>query len=576
MQLLSGCELSDLLGVPLPHRRAIGLTQQILAGLEHAHERGIVHRDLKPENVFVTKDASGAEVLKLVDFGIAKITAGEGASAKLTRMGVVFGTPRYMSPEQAAGGIVDLRTDLYACGVILFEMLSGLPPFLDDDMMALLRMHLFHDPPPLPDSVPPALRALTMKLLQKERGDRFQSATEVRVALDAIDAELARAGSEPVGLAPTIAGSSLSGVPVVGGASTVVRPEELSRVRISTQRAIAPSGWPRWVAYAAAGLAVALAIALARSSRDEPPPEQPAAAVAELPAWWTGEGAPAAVDAPREPTPAAALELPPLPVPVPGMFDRADAETITAIDALLAHAQAPDALVRIDAELLAHPDDARLQLRRARALVTVGKRDAEALAAFGEALGRDRALLDDRDVHAELFALLRKPELRKAAIPFAIDRLGELGAPLLLELSHSNRPVLGWADRHAALATVEAVPAERDKIDRPLQLSWDLWQAKQAPAPCEAFGATLDAIAADPDPAVLGSLARAPVPVADAKADDATKAMCAGLPARVIDVKAKVLTAHPTPPEQWTVPAPYDAPPKKKKKRGFFRRMFGG
>ncbi|MBC8071242.1 MAG: serine/threonine protein kinase, partial [Deltaproteobacteria bacterium] len=232
MQLLSGCELADLLGQPLPPRRAIALVQQILAGLEHAHERGIVHRDLKPENVFVTTDPSGVEVLKLVDFGIAKITAGEGANAKLTRMGVVFGTPRYMSPEQAAGGVVDLRTDLYAVGVILFEMLSGLPPFLDDDAMALLRKHLFHDPPPLPDSVPPQLRAITFRLLHKERDGRFASAAQVSLALAELDAQLARGPVDALALSPTLASTSFEQRPQV----TTVMPPRIDSVRIAAVR----------------------------------------------------------------------------------------------------------------------------------------------------------------------------------------------------------------------------------------------------------------------------------------------------------------------------------------------------
>lgn len=186
MQLLEGRELADVLdGVPMPLPRALDLAGQMLRGLEHAHKRGLVHRDLKPENVFLTEDEDGREQVKLVDFGIVKLLAGSGSAEALTRAGLVFGTPRYMSPEQAAGGKIDERADLYAVGVILHEMIAGAPPFDADEAGILLRMHLIADPPPLPESVPAHLRAVVARLLEKSPGDRFASAREVRDALEA-------------------------------------------------------------------------------------------------------------------------------------------------------------------------------------------------------------------------------------------------------------------------------------------------------------------------------------------------------------------------------------------------------
>src|SRR5690606_28335522 len=128
MQFLEGRELRDLTGVALPIEQAVGFGIQILRALEHAHKRGLVHRDLKPENVFVVHDDDDRPVVKLVDFGIVKLLEGAGQE-KLTRLGMAFGTPTYMSPEQAAGGKIDARTDLYAAGVLLYELLTGLPPF---------------------------------------------------------------------------------------------------------------------------------------------------------------------------------------------------------------------------------------------------------------------------------------------------------------------------------------------------------------------------------------------------------------------------------------------------------------
>jgi hypothetical protein len=185
MQLLEGSELRQLIRGPMPPPRVVEITAQILLGLEHAHRRGLVHRDLKPENVFVTRTDDGEEIVKLVDFGIVKVIAGDGSNDNLTRAGVVFGTPAYMSPEQAAGGKIDERTDLYAVGIIMYEMLLGAPPFRADEVGIVLRMQLIADPPPLPDTVPAPLRGVVMRLLEKDARDRFASARATREALEA-------------------------------------------------------------------------------------------------------------------------------------------------------------------------------------------------------------------------------------------------------------------------------------------------------------------------------------------------------------------------------------------------------
>ncbi|MBC8068948.1 MAG: serine/threonine protein kinase, partial [Deltaproteobacteria bacterium] len=181
MQLLDGHELRRLLGSPLPPQRAVALALQLLRGLDHAHRRGLVHRDLKPENVFVVRDDDGNERLVLVDFGIVKLLT--PSEAKLTRAGQVFGTPRYMSPEQVSGGKIDARADLYALGVVLYEMLAGTPPFDADQAGMLMRMHMIADPPPLPDTVPAPIRAVVSRLLEKRADDRFPTA---RAVIDAL------------------------------------------------------------------------------------------------------------------------------------------------------------------------------------------------------------------------------------------------------------------------------------------------------------------------------------------------------------------------------------------------------
>lgn len=217
MQLLEGAELKARMGDPWAPVEAIDVTLQILDGLEHAHANGIVHRDLKPENVFLTTDHRGETQVKLVDFGIAKIVEGDGADDKLTRTGMVFGTPRYMSPEQAAGGKVDARTDLYAVGLILYELLMGTPPFVAEDTASLLRMHILQPPPPLPPSFPTSLNEVVVRMLEKSRMDRYD---ETRDAVEALRA--ARAD--------VIAG--VVGTPAVGAAN----------VAATGAAAVAPTG----------------------------------------------------------------------------------------------------------------------------------------------------------------------------------------------------------------------------------------------------------------------------------------------------------------------------------------------
>ncbi len=206
MPLLEGRDLRALLGEGLDPARAIDLTLQILCGLGHAHRRGFVHRDVKPENVLVVEDDDGRSVAKLVDFGLVKLLDLPRGKT-ITRVGFVFGTPWYMSPEQAAGEPVDARADLYAVGAMLYEMLSGAPPFDADSMSRVLYMHVAADPRPLPSSVPAGVAEVVMRLLAKEPRDRYASA---RAAADALRAAAAqgygRAFGSAEALPPSVSG----------------------------------------------------------------------------------------------------------------------------------------------------------------------------------------------------------------------------------------------------------------------------------------------------------------------------------------------------------------------------------
>jgi serine/threonine protein kinase len=189
MERLVGETLGKVIkyGGPIPARRAVRILQQVASALGSAHAAGIVHRDLKPDNVFLVGGVSGgtaSDDVRVVDFGAAKII---GAS-RVTRQGVVFGTPHYMSPEQASGQPVDHRADVYALGVIMYEMFTGRVPFEADTYMGVLTQHMFVQPM-RPSLVSPAARGLgaleeiTMVCLAKKPEERYGSMAELAIAL---------------------------------------------------------------------------------------------------------------------------------------------------------------------------------------------------------------------------------------------------------------------------------------------------------------------------------------------------------------------------------------------------------
>ncbi len=178
MELVEGTSLHDRR--PESLEETVAIARQVCAALEHAHARGIVHRDLKPENVLLA-----ASTAKLVDFGLARSTA-----SRLTTEGAVAGTLFYLAPELALGQAYDGRADLYALGVMLYELTTGRLPFLADDPVAVISQHLHAPavPPRARDGgIPPALDALILRLLSKDPQERPVSATEVRRALEAPD-----------------------------------------------------------------------------------------------------------------------------------------------------------------------------------------------------------------------------------------------------------------------------------------------------------------------------------------------------------------------------------------------------
>ncbi len=210
MELIGGEALIDLLDRgPVPPPRAIEIVRQILAGLDHAHGQGVIHRDIKPSNIAVTTSLEFGDQVKVLDFGLAKLMESAGG---LTGHFAV-GTPTYMPPEQGRGDPVDARTDLYATGIVLFELLTGDPPFRGDDPAETLLAHQGTPPPLLSERRPdvafsPALEAVVMRALRKEPADRFASAAEMARALEACpEAAMRRPMSAPpaVGSGPIAA-----------------------------------------------------------------------------------------------------------------------------------------------------------------------------------------------------------------------------------------------------------------------------------------------------------------------------------------------------------------------------------
>jgi formylglycine-generating enzyme required for sulfatase activity/tetratricopeptide (TPR) repeat protein len=188
-----GVTLSDKLGVPFDPVVAFRLIGRLLDALEYAHVRGIVHRDIKPANVLMPSP----NWPMLTDFGIAKLV--NDNSPQLTMPGLVVGTATYMAPEQATGRQVNARTDIYATGVILYEMLTGRVPFDADTPMAVLTQHLYEPPPPmsrLNPSLPAVVEATVLRALAKDPTDRYQSAAEMAEALERVASQLQQGGTQ--------------------------------------------------------------------------------------------------------------------------------------------------------------------------------------------------------------------------------------------------------------------------------------------------------------------------------------------------------------------------------------------
>lgn len=211
MELLQGESLGETIrsGGALSWQRAKPMILQVCRAMHVAHSKGVMHRDLKPDNCFRTKRGGNPDFIKVLDFGLAKVFGDDVSSSNnLTQAGSLFGTPEYMSPEQAQGHTTDPRTDVYAVGTLLYEMMTARTPFVGDNFMQVLTQQVYDKPPRplqvrLDADVSPELEKVILKTLAKDPKHRYQTIRELASALAAIPVE----GDAPI----------TAGIPVVTG-----------------------------------------------------------------------------------------------------------------------------------------------------------------------------------------------------------------------------------------------------------------------------------------------------------------------------------------------------------------------
>jgi serine/threonine-protein kinase len=483
----------------MPPARALGIARQIATGLGRAHELGIVHRDLKPENVMLMDRGGVPDFVKVLDFGIAKVPLDAAARARgaevLTKMGSVFGTPEYMSPEQAVGEAVDARSDLYSLGVMLYEMLAGVRPF-EGDMMDVLRQHLLAAPPAIRDrapsvDVPPSIEALTLRLLAKVPGDRHASAAEVLEAIDAVasDAGIPAAGPSRRDAVASASASAASAAALGSSPTMLVAPEAPAlSVRGEASRPIPLATLRARARTAIAGVGAAMrAIPLPASGT------VPRAAWLALPAAaFVGIGLLWLVfAAARRPSDTKGTEAGTTTSPIAALFrDTKHAQAEELETARAAGAPGLEELAR------KYPEDARIP----RELVTVhtlAGRSADAMRTLGVVARLDAAIAAEPAMDAAVFAAASGDATSAETVIEVLEgELGAHGVDLLYELANRAGP------NKKAFARALADPTVHDHASPAALVLLDL----KAATTCAAKHDVIERAATDGDARALVAL----------------------------------------------------------------------
>jgi eukaryotic-like serine/threonine-protein kinase len=454
MQLVSGRDLFDVLADQrrFDPQRAADVMCQVLSGLAHAHEQNIIHRDIKPANIMITPKAPLGVHARILDFGLASML---GSSIN-TSKGLAVGSPSYMAPEQCRGAELDARVDIYACGVVLFEMLTGRKPFIADEPIAIMKKHLEEPPPRLADVTPGdygTLEAVVARALAKAPQDRYPSAVAMAEALAAAVAP--RVGPDTTA---RLSAASTREMPVVGGEP----PARRSSLRwwllaIAALGAAAVFAWPV-IERELAGEdepvrdAVVLVVrspidaALDATTPDATTPDAttPDATTpdATTPDATTPDATTPDATTPDATTPDAAelVDTPPPPSPADAIVAKAKQ--------LAADGKVSAALDQLRHARQIYPESAQLPLLAGK-LAMSQLYFTEGITSFRAAIKLDPALRTDPElVHAAVHAFTITPSVEPALARF-VTELGEAAWPALDEIakSHPNLAIRARAAR---------------------------------------------------------------------------------------------------------------------------------
>ena len=359
MEFLDGKDLGEIVRKDgaLSWRDAREIVLQICRALRAAHDKSIVHRDMKPENIFLIQREGQPHFVKILDFGIAKVMGLDPNGPRLTRTGMIFGTPEYMAPEQAEGKDTDHRADIYAVGCIMYHLITGQTPFVAESFMTMLTKHLMEDPVPpsvrRPDLViTPEMDALVLKALEKDRDKRWQSMAELLEAVAVCpgppsDAVPKAPGGQTVEMGGAHAAAALRVLRAKGQETERISRRAVDSALASSAEMAAEVGIRKGkkILLVIAGVAVGVGVAiwLAMSRGQPPAPPAPTAVTVPTPAPVAAPTpAPVPVPAPEPaaaPTPVA--EEAPAPEPTPRHSSRRKGKATTKPATAVPAASAP-------------------------------------------------------------------------------------------------------------------------------------------------------------------------------------------------------------------------------------------